>query len=314
MVRRSTNINLITGGAGFLGSHLTDKLIGNGEEVICIDNFISGNTKNIQKWKTHPRFKLVNHDITNPISIEADKIWHLACPASPTIYKKDPIRTVKTSFLGTLNMLELAKSCNAKILLASSSAIYGNPKIHPQQESYKGDVNSFGSRSCYEEGKRIAETLFFDYQRVFGCDVKIARIFNTYGPRMSNNDGRVICNFIVQALENRPITIYGDGYQTRSFCFVDDLIKGLILLMKSKYDKPINIGNTSELKILDLANLIRSKINPELKLSFHSFTEDDPIRRRPSIDLAKKVLGWEPKISLNKGLDKTIDYLKNELN
>ncbi len=306
--------NLVTGGAGFLGSYLIDKLMIGGEEVICIDNFITGNEKNIRQWKNHPNFKLIKHDITNPINIKVDKIWHLACPASPMIFNKDPIRTAKTSFLGTLNMLELAKSTNSKILLASSSAIYGDPKNHPQRESYNGYVNCFGKRSCYEEGKRIAETLFFDYQRVYGCDVRIARIFNTYGPRMSIKDGRVICNFIVQALENRPITIYGNGLQTRSFCFVDDLIKGLILLMKSKYKKPINLGNTSELKILDLANLIRSKINPKLQLTFHSLSEDDPLRRKPSIDLAYKELGWEPKIALNKGLEQTINYFKNELN
>ena len=306
--------NLVTGGAGFLGSHLIDKLMIGGEEVICIDNFITGNEKNIRQWKNHPNFKLIKHDITNPINIKVDKIWHLACPASPMIFNKDPIRTAKTSFLGTLNMLELAKSTNSKILLASSSAIYGDPKNHPQRESYNGYVNCFGKRSCYEEGKRIAETLFFDYQRVYGCDVRIARIFNTYGPRMSNKDGRVICNFIVQALENRPITIYGNGLQTRSFCFVDDLIKGLILLMKSKYKKPINLGNTSELKVLDLANLIRSKINPKLQLTFQSLSENDPLQRKPSIDLAYKELGWEPKIALNKGLDITINYFKNELN
>lgn len=306
--------NLVTGGAGFLGSYLIDKLMIGGEEVICIDNFITGNEKNIRQWKNHPNFKLIKHDITNPINIKVDKIWHLACPASPMIFNKDPIRTAKTSFLGTLNMLELAKSTNSKILLASSSAIYGDPKNHPQRESYNGYVNCFGKRSCYEEGKRIAETLFFDYQRVYGCDVRIARIFNTYGPRMSIKDGRVICNFIVQALENRPITIYGNGLQTRSFCFVDDLIKGLILLMKSKYKKPINLGNTSELKILDLANLIRSKINPKLQLTFQSLSENDPLQRKPSIDLAYKELGWEPKIALNKGLDITINYFKNELN
>ena len=311
---KSTLRNLVTGGAGFLGSHLIDKLMISGEEVICIDNFISGNEKNIQQWENHPKFKLIKHDITKPISIKVDKIWHLACPASPIFFNKDPIKTAKTSFLGTLNMLELAKSSNSKILLASSSAIYGNPKIHPQTESYNGSVNSFGIRSCYEEGKRIAETLFFDYQRIYGCDIRIARIFNTYGPRMSNNDGRVICNFIVQALKTKPITIYGNGYQTRSFCFVDDLIKGLMLLMKSKYNKPINIGNTSELKIIDLANLIRSKINPEVKLTFHSLSDDDPQKRQPSIDLAHKELGWEPKVSLNKGLDQTISYLKNEIN
>ncbi len=310
---KSAARNLVTGGAGFLGSHLIDKLMINGEKVICIDNFISGKKKNINQWFNHNNFKLITHDITKPINIEIDKIWHLACPASPIIFNKEPIETAKTNFLGTLNMLELAKSTNSKILVASSSAIYGDPEIHPQIESYNGRVNTFGRRSCYEEGKRIAETLCFDYQLIYGCDLRIARIFNTYGPRMNNNDGRVICNFIVQALKNRPITIFGNGSQTRSFCFVDDLIKGLMALMESDYNKPINLGNPSELKILDLANLIRSKINPKIKLTFHSLPENDPLKRKPSIELANRELGWHPEISLNKGLEKTIIYLKNEL-
>ena len=305
--------NLVTGGAGFLGSHLIDKLMGNGEEVICIDNFISGDKKNINHWQEHPNFKLIIHDITKPINIEIDKIWHLACPASPMIFKKEPIETAKTSFLGTINMLELAKANKSKILVASSSAIYGDPTKHPQTESYNGHVNSFGRRSCYEEGKRIAETLCFDYQLMYGCDLRIARIFNTYGPRMHNNDGRVICNFIVQALDNRPITIFGNGKQTRSFCFVDDLIEGLMLLMESKYNKPINLGNPSEMKILELANLIKSMINPELQLTYHSLPEDDPLQRKPSIELANRELGWNPKIPLSIGLEKTINYFKNEL-
>ena len=314
MTMRDNIKNIVTGGAGFLGSHLIDSLIIKGEKVICIDNFISGNKRNIQKWIQHPNFQLIIHDITKPISIEVDKIWHLACPASPFIFNKDPIKTAKTNFLGTLNMLELAKKEKSKILIASSSAIYGDPKIHPQPESYNGSVNSFGVRSCYEEGKRIAETLSFDYIKFYGCDVKIARIFNTYGPRMLHNDGRVISNFIVQALKNHPITIYGDGQQTRSFCFVDDLIKGLILLMESKYSKPINLGNPLELKIIDLANLIRLRINPKTNLTFHPLPDNDPLRRKPIIELANKELGWEPIISLDKGLDKTIDYLKNVIN
>ncbi len=305
--------NLVTGGAGFLGSHLIDKLMSNGEEVICIDNFISGDKRNINHWLEHRNFKLIIHDITKPIKIETDKIWHLACPASPMIFKKEPIETAKTSFLGTINMLELARATKSKILVASSSAIYGDPTEHPQTESYYGHVNSFGSRSCYEEGKRIAETLCFDYQLMHGCDLRIARIFNTYGPRMHNNDGRVICNFIVQALNNRPITIFGNGRQTRSFCFVDDLIKGLMLLMESKYNKPMNLGNPSELKILELANLIKSKINPELPLTYHSLPEDDPFQRKPSIKLANRELGWAPEIPLSIGLEKTINYFKNEL-
>ncbi|MDC3027424.1 SDR family oxidoreductase [bacterium] len=304
--------NLVTGGAGFLGSHLIDKLMIKGEEVICIDNFTSGNKKNINHWQEHPNFKLIIHDITKPINIEIDKIWHFACPASPKIFKKEPIETAKTSFLGTINMLELAKANKSKILVASSSAIYGDPKKHPQTESYNGYVNSFGRRSCYEEGKRIAETLCFDYQLLYGCDLRIARIFNTYGPRMHNNDGRVICNFIVQALDNKPITIFGNGRQTRSFCYVDDLIEGLMLLMESKYIKPINLGNPSEMKILELANLIKSKINPELQLTYHSLPEDDPLQRKPSIELANRELGWNPKIPLSIGLEKTINYFKNE--
>ncbi len=305
--------NLVTGGAGFLGSHLIDKLMINGEKVICIDNLISGNEKNINQWVDHPNFKLIKHDITKPINIEIEKIWHLACPASPMTFRKEPIKTAKTCFLGTINMLELAKANKSKILVASSSAIYGDPLLHPQTESYNGHVNSFGRRSCYEEGKRIAETLCFNYQLIYGCDLRIARIFNTYGPRMNNNDGRVICNFIIQALSNRPITIFGDGRQTRSFCFVDDLIKGLMLLMESKYNKPINLGNPSEIEILELADLIKSKINPQLRLTYRSLPEDDPLQRKPSIELAKRVLGWTPEIPLKLGLEKTISYFKNKL-
>ncbi len=305
--------NLVTGGAGFLGSHLIDNLMANGEKVICIDNFISGKTKNIEKWLNHPNFRLIKHDIVEPIKIDVNKIWHLACPASPKIFDKESIKTIKTSFLGTLNMLELAKESNSKILIASSSAIYGDPEIHPQPESYNGSINIFGKRSCYEEGKRIAETLCFEYKNTYGCDVRIARIFNTYGPRMLYNDGRVVCNFIVQAINNNPITIYGNGQQTRSFCFVDDLINGLILLMESKYNKPINLGNPSELKILELANIIRSRINPKLNFTYHPLPDNDPLRRKPIIDLAQKELEWEPKISLDLGLDKTIEYFTSTL-
>lgn len=303
--------NLVTGGAGFLGSHLIDTLIKSGEKVVCVDNYISGNIKNVIKWKSNPNFTLIRHNIIKPLNLDVEKIWHLACPASPLIFNQNPIETSKTNFLGTLNMLELARKVNAKILITSSSAIYGDPEIHPQLESYKGSVNSFGIRSCYEEGKRIAETLCYDYQRVYDCDIRIARIFNTYGPRMNSRDGRVVSNFIFQSLMNKDLTIYGDGSQTRSFCYVDDLINGLFALMKSSYSKPLNIGSTKELKIIDLANLIKNKIDGSLKITFKDLPYNDPLRRRPCIDLAKKELNWEPKISLNNGLDKTIKYFRN---
>lgn len=306
--------NLVTGGAGFLGSHLIDTLIKSGEKVVCVDNYISGNIKNVIKWKSHPNFKLVKHNIIKPLNFDVEKIWHLACPASPTIFNQNPIETSKTNFLGTFNMLELARKVDAKILITSSSAIYGDPEIHPQIESYKGSVNSFGIRSCYEEGKRIAETLCHDYQRVYDCDIRIARIFNTYGPRMNSSDGRVVSNFICQSLMKKDLTIYGNGSQTRSFCYVDDLINGLFALMKSSYSKPLNIGSTKELRIIDLANLIKNKIDNSLKISFKDLPYNDPLRRRPCIDLAKKELNWEPKISLNVGLDKTINYFKNIFN
>ena len=307
-------INLVTGGAGFLGSHLIDNLMKSGEKVICLDNYISGNIRNIKKWESNPNFTLIRQNIINPLNLDVDKIWHFACPASPAIYNKNPVETSKTNFLGTLNILELGRKVNARILIASSSAIYGEPEIHPQIESYKGSVNSFGIRSCYEEGKRIAETLCYDYQRVYGCDIRIARIFNTYGPRMNPRDGRVISNLICQALFNENLTIYGNGSQTRSFCFVDDLIDGLLALMKSNYSKPLNLGNTEELKIIDLAQLIKNKIDGSLKIKFKKLPSNDPLRRRPCIVRAKNELNWEPKISLNDGIDKTIKYFKNILN
>tara|TARA_A100001035_G_C27779684_1_gene501078 strand:+ start:1145 stop:2095 length:951 start_codon:yes stop_codon:yes gene_type:complete len=303
--------NLVTGGAGFLGSNLIDNLMKNGEKVICVDNYISGNIRNILQWKYHPNFKLIRHNIIKPLNLDVAKIWHLACPASPVIFNKNPLEISKINYLGTLNMLELAKKVDAKILIASSSAIYGDPEIHPQTESYRGSVNSFGLRSCYEEGKRIAETLCYDFKRIYGCDIRIARIFNTYGPRMDPHDGRVVSNFITQSLMNKELTIYGDGSQTRSLCFVDDLIKGLSALMKSNCSQPINLGNIEELKIIDLANLIKNKINPDLKMSFKILPQNDPLRRRPSIEKAKNELHWEPKTSLNIGLDKTIQYFKN---
>ena len=308
-----TNINLISGGAGFLGQHLTEKLISKGEKVICIDNFFSGRKENISKWNSNSNFELVEHDLIKPINLEANKIWHLACPASPKIHIKDPIQISKINFLGTYNMLNMAKKNNAKFLMASTSEIYGNPEIHPQPEIYKGSVNTKGVRACYREGKRLAESLCFDFKRIFDCDVKVTRIFNTYGPGMLTNDGRVISNFIVQALQNKPITIYGDGSQTRSFCYVDDLIDGLIKLMDSNNTGPVNLGNPNEISILELADLICSKINPSLNYIKEELPEEDSLKRKPLIDLARRELGWEPKISLENGLNKTISYFKREL-
>ena len=305
--------NLITGGTGFLGSHLAKKLLANGEEVIALDNFFTGTKKNIEELYENPKFELIRHDVTEPIKIEVDKIWHLACPASPIHYQYNPIKTAKTSFIGTYNMLGLAKRVKAKFLLASTSEIYGDPEQHPQKEVYRGSVNTTGIRSCYDEGKRIAETLCSDYLRVHGVDIRIMRIFNTYGPNMRFDDGRVISNFIVQGLKNEKITIYGDGSQTRSFCYVDDLINGMILLMNSDYQMPMNIGNPSEYSIKEIANIIRNLINPDLKFEFKDLPKDDPKQRRPSIDLAKEIINWEPKIELQEGLVKTIKWFKSNL-
>mgnify|MGYP001332112018 CR=1 FL=1 len=309
----SINQNLVTGGAGFIGSNLINHLMHNGEKVICIDNFFSGRELNISKWLNHPRFKIINHDLTIPIEINAEKIWHLASPASPSLFHKNPLETSKTNYLGTLNMLELARKNNSRILFASSSAVYGEAEVHPQIESYKGLVNSFGHRSCYEEGKRIGESLCFDYQKVHKCDIRIARIFNTYGPNMNPKDGRVVSNFIVQAIRKEPLTVYGNGQQTRSFCFVDDLVRGLILLMNSNYKKPLNLGNDHELKIIDLAKIISLKVEPNSKIINLNLPDDDPIKRRPSIALAKKKLNWQPETDLEEGLKKTIQYFKKEL-
>ncbi len=306
-------INLITGGNGFLGSNLAKKLLGKGEEVISLDNFFTGSKKNTSDLIKHPNFELIRHDVTEPITIEVDKIWHLACPASPIHYQFNPIKTTKTSFMGTYNMLGLAKRVGAKFLLASTSEIYGDPEEHPQKESYRGSVNTIGIRSCYDEGKRIAETLCSDYQRIHGVDTRIMRIFNTYGPNMRSDDGRVISNFIVQGLRNERITIYGDGSQTRSFCYVDDLIDGMILLMDSEYQKPVNIGNPNEFSINELAYLIKDLINPNLEFDYKKLPQDDPKQRKPSIDLAKEILNWEPKIQLKEGLVKTIDWFKDNI-
>ena len=307
------NRSLITGGAGFLGSHLAKKLLEKGEEVICLDNFFTGTKKNLQELIKNKNFELIRHDITEPIKLEVDKIWHLACPASPIHYQFNPIKTTKTSFMGTYNMLGLAKRIDAKFLLASTSEIYGDPEEHPQRESYRGSVNTTGIRSCYDEGKRVAETLCADYQRMHGVDVRIMRIFNTYGPNMRFDDGRVISNFIVQALRNEKITLNGDGSQTRSFCYVDDLINGMILLMQSEYRDPVNIGNPHEFSIKELAYLVRALINPNLEFQYKELPKDDPMQRKPSIKLAKELLNWEPKIELKDGLIKTIAWFKNNL-
>ena len=305
--------NLITGGSGFLGSHLAKRLLEKGEEVICLDNFFTGSKKNLEELFKFKNFEFIRHDVTEPIKLEVDNIWHLACPASPIHYQFNPIKTTKTSFLGTYNMLGLAKRVGAKMLLASTSEIYGDPEEHPQKESYKGSVNTIGIRSCYDEGKRVAETLCADYQRVHGLEVKIMRIFNTYGPKMRFDDGRVISNFIFQALKDQRITLYGDGSQTRSFCYVDDLIEGMILLMDSNYKYPMNIGNPNEFSIKELANLIRNLVNPNLELEYKQLPEDDPKQRKPSIKLAKEVLNWEPKIELEEGLLKTIDWFRRNI-
>jgi len=302
--------NLVTGGAGFLGSHLIDRLMQSDQEVICLDNYFTGKKSNIRQWIGNKNFELIRHDVTYPIQLEIDRIWHLACPASPVHYQSNPIKTSKTSFLGTYNMLGLARRVGARILLASTSEVYGDPEIHPQHEEYKGSVNPIGIRSCYDEGKRIAESLCFDYQRMHNTEIRVARIFNTYGPRMVPDDGRVVSNFIVQALSNSPITIYGDGSQTRSFCYVDDLINGLISLMNSKECGPINIGNPNEFTIKELADIVINKLNSESKLTHLPLPQDDPLQRKPFIEKAKSRLNWNPKINLDIGLEKTIKYFK----
>ena len=297
---------LVTGGAGFIGSHLVDHLMTQGNEVLCLDNFYTGHKRNILQWLDNPNFELIRHDITEPIRLEADQIYHLACPASPIHYQYNPVKTIKTNIIGTLNMLGLAKRVKARFLLASTSEVYGDPDVHPQPEEYRGNVNCIGIRSCYDEGKRVAETLAFDYHRQNNVDIRVMRIFNTYGPRMLENDGRVVSNFIAQALRGRPLTVYGDGSQTRSFCYVSDLVEGMMRLMNGDYIGPINIGNPGEYSILELAKTIQEMINPEAELIFKDLPEDDPRRRQPDITKAKKLLGWEPKIALKEGLGLTI--------
>jgi UDP-glucuronate decarboxylase len=305
----------VTGGAGFLGSHLCERLLVEGHDVLCLDNFFTGTKDNIAHMIHEPKFELLRHDITFPIYLEVDEIYNLACPASPIHYQFDPVQTTKTSVHGVINMLGLAKRVKAKILQASTSEVYGDPEVHPQPESYWGHVNPTGLRSCYDEGKRCAETLFFDYYRQHGVRIKVARIFNTYGPRMHPNDGRVVSNFIVQALNNEPITIFGDGSQTRSFCFVNDLIEALILLMKSPDDfvGPVNLGNPNECSVLELAETTINLTNSRSDIEFQPLPPDDPKQRQPDINLAKEKLGWEPKVPLKEGMIPTIEYFETLL-
>jgi UDP-glucuronate decarboxylase len=301
---------LVTGGAGFIGSHLIDRLMAEGHELLCLDNFYTGTKHNIIKWLDHPHFELIRHDVTDPIRLEVDQVYHLACPASPIHYQFNPVKTIKTNVMGTLYMLGLAKRVKARFLLASTSEVYGDPDVHPQPESYRGNVNTIGPRACYDEGKRVAETLAFEYHREHGVDIRVARIFNTYGPRMLENDGRVVSNFIVQALEGKPLTVFGDGSQTRSFCYVSDLVDGLIRLMNGDHIGPINLGNPGEYTILELAQKIQARINPDAELVYKPLPEDDPKQRQPDITLAKTHLHWQPTIPLDQGLDMAIADFK----
>ena len=306
---------LVTGGAGFLGSHLCETLLARGDDVLCVDNFYTGAKDNVRALLDNPFFELMRHDITFPLYVEVDEIYNLACPASPIHYQFDPVQTTKTSVHGAINMLGLAKRLRAMILQASTSEVYGDPKEHPQTEDYWGNVNPIGPRSCYDEGKRCAETLFFDYHRQVGLEIKVARIFNTYGPRMQPDDGRVVSNFIVQALKGQPITIYGDGRQTRSFCYVDDLVEGLIRLMESPREVtgPVNIGNPGEFSIRELAEMVIAETGSRSELINHPLPQDDPRQRQPDITLAREALGWSPKVPLRDGLQSTIDYFRSTI-
>jgi UDP-glucuronate decarboxylase len=301
---------LVTGGAGFLGSHLCDRLIAQGHEVLCVDNFFTGSRRNLEHLLDHPRFELLRHDVAQPLHVEVDEIYNLACPASPVHYQHDPVHTIKTSVYGAMHMLGLAKRTRSRIFQASTSEVYGDPHQHPQPESYWGHVNPIGVRSCYDEGKRCAETLFFDYHRQHGVDVRVARIFNTYGPRMHPNDGRVVSNFIVQALRGEPITVYGQGTQTRSFCYVDDLIEGFIRYMglQEPFAGPINLGNPGEFTVAQLAEQVINLTNSSSRIVFQPLPSDDPTQRRPDITLAREKLAWEPAVQLHDGLQRTIDY------
>jgi UDP-glucuronate decarboxylase len=306
---------LVTGGAGFLGSHLCERLLADGHDVLCVDNYFTGTKRNVAHLMGNPMFELMRHDVTFPLYVEVDEIYNLACPASPIHYQHDPVQTTKTSVHGAINMLGLAKRVKARILQASTSEVYGDPEIHPQTEDYWGRVNPTGSRSCYDEGKRCAETLFFDYHREHNLDIKVMRIFNTYGPRMHPDDGRVVSNFIVQALRGDPITIYGDGTQTRSFCYVDDLIDAMVRLMNTPHSfaGPINVGNPDEKTILDLAHLIIDLVGSSSDVTFEPRPIDDPCHRRPDIALAQRILGWEPTVRLDEGLTRTISYFRSLL-
>jgi len=306
---------LVTGGSGFLGSHLCDKLLGQGHDVLCVDNFFTGSKRNVAHLFGNPSFELMRHDVTFPLYVEVDEIYNLACPASPVHYQFDPVQTTKTSVHGAINMLGLAKRVNAKILQASTSEVYGDPEIHPQPESYKGSVNTFGPRACYDEGKRCAETLFHDYHMQHQLRIKVMRIFNTYGPRMHPNDGRVVSNFIVQALQGQSISIYGDGQQTRSFCYVDDLLDGMVKLMETSDEVtgPMNIGNPGEFTILELAEKVIELTNSKSEIVYHPLPKDDPMQRKPDISFAKETLDWAPKTDLESGLVKTIEYFDSIL-
>ena len=304
---------LITGGAGFLGSHLCDRLIAQGHDVLCLDNFFTGRKKNIEHLLGYPRFELIRHDVIDPFKFEVDRIYNLACPASPPHYQYNPIKTTKTSVMGAINCLGLAKRVKARVFQASTSEVYGDTTVHPQPESYWGNVNPIGRRSCYDEGKRCAETLFFDYHRENGVDIRVVRIFNTYGPRMNPDDGRVVSNFIVQSLRGEDITVYGDGSQTRSFCYVDDLIEGFLRLMEQeKTVGPVNIGNPGEFTMLELAELVLKKVGGKSKIVHQDLPADDPRQRQPDISLAKKYLEWQPAVPLEQGIEKTIDYFRKE--
>jgi UDP-glucuronate decarboxylase len=305
---------LVTGGAGFLGSHLCDRLIGQGHDVLCLDNFFTGRKQNIEHLLGNSQFELIRHDVIDPFKFEVDRIYNLACPASPPHYQYNPIKTTKTSVMGAINCLGLAKRVKARVFQASTSEVYGDPAVHPQPESYWGNVNPIGRRSCYDEGKRCAETLFFDYHRENGVDIRVVRIFNTYGPRMNPDDGRVVSNFIVQALRGEDITVYGDGSQTRSFCYVDDLIEGFLRLMEqSETVGPVNIGNPGEFTMLELAEVVLKQVGGKSKIVHKDLPADDPKQRQPDISLAKKYLKWEPKVPLSEGIGKTIEYFRSEV-
>lgn len=310
----TTNMRiLVTGGAGFIGSHLIDRLMEAGNEVICLDNFYTGRKQNVLKWMSHPYFELIRHDVTEPIRLEVDQIYHLACPASPVHYQFNPVKTIKTNVMGTLHMLGLAKRIKARFLLASTSEVYGDPEVHPQTEDYRGNVNPIGIRSCYDEGKRVAETLSFDYHRQNNVEIRVARIFNTYGPRMLESDGRVVSNFVVQALRGIPLSVYGDGAQTRSFSYVSDLVDGLMRLMNGDHTGPINLGNPGEYTVLELAEKIQAMVNPAVPIQFKPLPMDDPQRRKPDITRAQTLLNWQPTVPLAEGLQRTIEDFRERI-